>query len=283
MIFSRSNPWTESFVEVAHRQVRHWSSNTHPKKILLIAHGQGEHAGRYEHFTHFLNHEVDQIFAIDHLGHGKSSGARGHIETFKDYTEPLKELILWVKAQSPDAQLHLLGHSLGGLIVLQLIQENLNLPLKSAIVSAPLLDLAFPAPPLKKFFGELIEPILGKLSLSNELDPSWVSHDPQVVSHYKTDPLNHNRVTPRCFVQMQRAMTSVKSFAGELNTPMMMIVPLEDKVVSAAMNRKFFANLKMAKGMSKELQMFPHFYHEAFNELGNERAFNCLSSWLRKI
>ncbi|MCE3009209.1 MAG: alpha/beta hydrolase [Proteobacteria bacterium] len=283
MIYPRPSSWTESFFEIAHRQVRHWSSNSNPKKILIISHGQGEHSGRYAHFTHFLNHEVHQIYALDHLGHGKSEGARGHVESFQDYTDPLKQLIQLVHSKNPEAQIHLLGHSLGGLIVLKTIQESLDLPLKSVIVSAPLLDLAFPAPPVKKFFGELLEPVLGKISLSNELDPSWISHDPQVVAQYQTDPLNHNRVTLRFFVQMQKAMASVKSFDGELNLPFMMIVPLEDKIVSADSNRKFFADLKFAKGINKELQMFPHFYHEAFNDLGNERVFNCLNSWLKKF
>src|SRR5271155_2712257 len=50
-----------------------------PLRVLAIAHGIGEHGGRYLHFPHYLADTVDVVFCPDHRGHGRSEGLRGHV------------------------------------------------------------------------------------------------------------------------------------------------------------------------------------------------------------
>ena len=262
--------------------------NLQTGRVLFVVHGQGEQSDRYEHFAFYLQHSVDAIILLDLPGHGKSLGIRGHIQNFDQYSDAcLTALIhgsdkLKKDFAVPQLELHWFGHSLGGLITLRTLLKKQDLQLKSVTTSAPLLGLAFNPPPLKKFFGILIEPLLGALPLTNELDARDVSHDPSVVEAYTQNPLNHSKVTPRFFVCMSREMELLKAPISEFSYNLLVISPLADRIVSWKAAFQFFERLKMKIGLKKELHTFPNFSHESFNELEKNRAFLCLENWILK-
>ncbi len=253
-------------------------------RFLFLVHGQGEQSGRYEHFAHYLNGKIDAIFCIDLPGHGLSHGPRGHIEKFDDYYRPTLAAFQFandlMKKINPQTEAHWFGHSMGGLISLGILFKQANLNLKSVTISAPLLEIAVPVPPLKKFFGELVEPILGRIKLKNELDGTLVSHDISVAKAYDQDPLNHGFVTPRFFVQLTHEMKKIRETTSEFPYSIMIVVPLDDKIVSAPESLKFYRGLKVKEGCKKYLCSLPNYYHESFNDFGKERAFNALFDWI---
>jgi alpha-beta hydrolase superfamily lysophospholipase len=279
--------WSEESLTIQNGSLhlRIWKSgNLSRGRFLYLIHGQGEQSDRYEHFPHYLNNVVDAVIAIDMPGHGKSKGIRGHIENFDQYSDAaiagFQAAFEWMKKSASQVQAHWLGHSMGGLITLRTLLKEQGLPLKTVTVSAPLLDLALPVPKVKKFFGELVEPILGSLKLSNELDGSLISHDPEVAKAYDTNPLNHNYVTPRFFVNLTKEMPLVRENTGPFAYHLMVLVPLADRIVSWKAAYHFYTDLKMAEGKRKILTSFPNFFHESFNDIGKERAFTALSYWI---
>ena len=61
------------------------------KARLVIAHGLGEHSGRYGRVINRLVPEGLSIWALDFCGHGRSGGKRGHIEIFWYFAERLQQ------------------------------------------------------------------------------------------------------------------------------------------------------------------------------------------------
>ena len=86
------------------------------KAVLVIAHGIGEHSGRYAHVADYFTKRNLAVWACDHRGHGKSGGKRGHVDNFDDYLADLGQMIRIAKDHSPGVKTFLLGLSLGGLI-----------------------------------------------------------------------------------------------------------------------------------------------------------------------
>ncbi|MCG8529886.1 MAG: lysophospholipase, partial [Desulfovibrionales bacterium] len=93
-----------------------WIPPMAPKARLAIVHGLGEHSGRYQNLIAALAPLPISIHALDHRGHGKSAGKRGHINAFSDYTEDLDRFL--DEITTPPLPTFVLGHSLGGLIAL---------------------------------------------------------------------------------------------------------------------------------------------------------------------
>lgn len=251
---------------------------------LFIVHGQAEQSDRYEHFCHYLNGTVEAIACIDLQGHGKSVGTRGHIESYDQYSEVCIEAFNYSKAWleklfASEMDAHWFGHSMGGLITLRTHIKNPDIAVKSVIASAPFLDFAFELPKIKTFLAKLVEPILGGLKSPSGLNASDVSRDPTVAAEYVKNPLNHKYVTPRWLVQTIKEHKFLASTKGPFTHNLLMIVPLGDKIVNPAASYRFFKNIEMPSGKLKMLTALPGYYHESFNDLGKERAFNALLNW----
>ena len=256
------------------------------KRALFIIHGLGEQGDRFTHWPHYLHSCVDAIGLIDLPGHGQSEGTRGHIESFDDYSlaalagfEFFHEQI---NQKLGPTELHWLGTSMGGLVTLRTMIHYKNLPLASVIAAEPQLGIAVPVPAIKEFFGVLIEPVLGKIPLSNEINVRLLSHDESVQKKYKENPLNHSKVSPRLYVNMKKEMATVHNFSEAFPYNLCLMVPLADQIVGWKDAFRFFNQLNMQSKRQKELLTFPNFYHELFNELEKGRAFEALQSWILK-
>src|SRR5437870_5441658 len=92
------------------------SEVAHARGEVLIAHGFGEHSGRYGALTDHLTSHNYSVTAYDHRGHGLSDGLPGHVESFGEYDDDLKKLIASVRSRNESPPLCLIGPSMGGLI-----------------------------------------------------------------------------------------------------------------------------------------------------------------------
>ena len=82
-----------------------WSPET-PKGVILIAHGLGEHSGRYMNVVDALIPEGYAIYALDLRGHGKSEGRRVHVNRFSDYIEDFSIFDKLAREENPDLPFH---------------------------------------------------------------------------------------------------------------------------------------------------------------------------------
>ena len=235
---------------------------------LVIAHGLGEHSGRYGHLAEHLVPGGLSIWAMDHRGHGQSGGRRGHIRTFDEYLNDLYDfVVLCKKNASREKKCFLLGHSLGGLMVL-LFAGLYPKAVDGLIVSSPALGLNMAISRIKRWFGSLMSNLRPTLLLSNELDPAWLSHDKGVVQAYREDPLVHGRISVRWFAEFLSAMEKAAMMAPHLEVPVLMQVAGNDHLVDATVARGFFESLSIR---DKTLHIYDGLYHEIYNELETDR------------
>src|SRR5579863_1139178 len=107
------------------------------KGVVTIAHGYGEHMGRYQHVAERLNEAGFMVYALDHHGHGRSGGTRGRVR-LAAAVDDLDRLIVTVsRARNPDRPQFLLGHSMGGAIALRYAMAHQR-RLAGLVLSAPL-------------------------------------------------------------------------------------------------------------------------------------------------
>ncbi|MBC7387351.1 MAG: lysophospholipase [Cryobacterium sp.] len=249
----------------------HHRKNSAPlQKILVVAHGFGEHGGRYLHFPHYLGDSIDALYVHDLRGHGRSEGMRGDAPSFESLVEDQKLVIKRIHARFPDAELHFLGHSIGGHIGLRVGFLHAGLPLKTFQISAPYLALyQEPALALRVAAGVLAK-TWSSLSLSADIDASLVSRDERVIENYATDRLNHARMSPRFYASMKIAQKDTRSRVSGLNYPLSLHLPLADRLISAKVSREFFDALQ---NEGKQLFEYPELRHEAMNDIGKEAFF----------
>jgi alpha-beta hydrolase superfamily lysophospholipase len=248
---------------------------------MVIAHGLGEHSGRYGNVVERMLPKGISVWVPDHRGHGQSGGKRGHVLKFSQYLSDLRLSVELAGADRPEGMpCFLLGHSMGGLIALNFAQQFAGL-IDGVIASSPALGVAIEIPGVKKILGSFMSYIWPGMTMGNELDAGKISHDPKVVSAYKTDPLVHDRVSARFFTEFLAAMDTVHAQALSLKVPILLQVAGDDHLVNARSSVQFFEKLDIE---DKTLQVYDGRYHEIYNEGEDLRrqVLKDLEDWLEK-
>jgi len=245
--------------------------------VVLIVHGLGEHAGRYDHVARKLISWGFAVRGYDQCGHGESGGGRGSVPTNTRLVEDLTDIVNSTRLRMPDGlPLIVLGHSMGGLVAACFAALRRR-PIDGLVLSSPALDPGLSG--FQKFLLAVMPRIAPNLAVGNGLDASYISHDPAVVAAYKADPRVHDRITPRLARFIADGGPLVLSRAAQWKVPTLLMYAGSDKLVNPRGSRAFVEAAPKDVVTSRE---FPELYHEIFNEPAAMAApvFEQLRQWL---
>ncbi|MFT5258340.1 MAG: alpha-beta hydrolase superfamily lysophospholipase [Saprospiraceae bacterium] len=243
---------------------------------IYVAHGLGEHGGRYEDFALHFNQLGFNVYAHDHRGHGKSSGTRGHINSFSVYSDDLKKVI--EMTSQTDSINYLLGHSLGGVIASGFLLRYPSIITKT-VISAPGFEKKIQPNAIKAGMGKLLANIFPKLTLWNEIDAEWICSSKEVVETYKNDPLVHDRVSAKFFTSFLAEFKNIKNNFSKISNPLLMLIPGSDIIVNHEVSKSLFRSLN---SKNSKLVEYSNSYHELLNEEKTRLlAYVEIESWLQ--
>jgi alpha-beta hydrolase superfamily lysophospholipase len=112
--------------------------NPEARHIVILAHGYGEHLGRYEHAADFLGGRGAIVAGPDHVGHGRSGGERVLIADYEPVVDDLHSVVTRAHERHPSLPLVLIGHSMGGMIGARYAQLH-GEALAGLVLSGPVL------------------------------------------------------------------------------------------------------------------------------------------------
>jgi alpha-beta hydrolase superfamily lysophospholipase len=252
----------------------HLPEEVRPRGQVLLVHGLGEHAGRYDALAGVLNDWGFAVRGYDQYGHGESDGPRGTLPHANRLLDDLADLVESARVRKPGLPLILLGHSLGGLVAASFVARTL-LAVDALVLSSP--ALATRMTPLQKMLMAVVPRIAPNLTMGNGVDPKWLSHDQQVVRAYLNDPRVHDRISGRLarFIEDEGAL--VRARAGAWKVPTLLMYAGDDRVVDSAGSQAFSGAAPSAYVSSR---CFDGLYHEIFNEPGSQPVYDCLRQWL---
>jgi alpha-beta hydrolase superfamily lysophospholipase len=243
--------------------------------VVVMVHGLGEHAGRYEHVARRLNSWGFAVRGFDQYGHGESGGVRGALPSDTRLIDDLADVMDSTRMRMEDGTpLILLGHSLGGLVAATLVAMKKR-PVAGLILSSPALDAGFSR--FQKLLLAVLPRIAPNFTVGNGLDADFLSHDSGVVAEYQRDPLVHDRISGRLARFIADAGPLVLSRAPKWKVPTLLMYAGEDHLVRPAGSRAFAAATPPGVLSAR---CFDGYFHEIFNELDTEPVFEELKLWL---
>jgi alpha-beta hydrolase superfamily lysophospholipase len=242
---------------------------------FAVAHGLGEHAGRYKDFAAAMVQRGMGTFALDLRGHGQSQGQRGHVDAWSQWTDDISAFVREVESQV-EGEVVPLGHSFGGAAMLSTVIAGKVPNTKRFIVSSPALKVKVVLPQWKVNLGQMASRVMPRLAMSNEVDAGTLSRIPEVVGAYRADPLVHAKISSRLFMEWQRATQDVRAHAAEIKQPFLILAGTNDQLIDPAGSEELH---KRAPDTS-ELHLLPGRYHEPFNDVGRDEVFDIIEKWL---
>lgn len=252
-----------------------WLPDAGAKACLAIVHGIGEHSSRYRNVVEHLVPRRFAVYSFDLRGHGKSAGKRGYVNSWEEYRKDVQTFLVKVRKEKPCRRLFLMGHSLGGLIVLNYL---LHYPekLDGVVASAPALAQTGTSP-LLITLAHILSSIAPTLTMKTGLDATAISRDAAVVHAYTSDPLVHGLATPRLGAEMDSTMTWTRAHAADFDLPLLIIHGEDDSIVPCSISREFFDK---ASSQDKTYIGYPGGYHESHNDIHKAQALEDVARWL---
>ncbi|MGW0173556.1 alpha/beta hydrolase [Rhodococcus sp. NPDC003322] len=254
-----------------------WNPDGEPVAILVLAHGLGEHARRYDHVIARLLDLGLVVYAPDHRGHGRSGGKRVELKDWHDYTDDLHRVFELARASHPGLPVYLLGHSMGGAIALDYALDH-QADLAGLILSGPAVDVTSGTPGIVVALGKVIGKYLPGLPVET-LDANLVSRDPEVVAAYNDDPLVHHGKVPAGIARgMILNAESLPPRLPTLTLPLLLLHGEKDGLANVNGSRMIASTAGTEDLTYKE---YPGLYHEVFNEPEQEQVLDDVVGWLK--
>jgi alpha-beta hydrolase superfamily lysophospholipase/predicted GNAT family N-acyltransferase len=242
---------------------------------IYLLHGLGEHCRRYDALARWLNSLGWQVRAHDHRGHGASDGKRGVISHRRELLDDAKAQISRFAAELGGPPV-LLGHSMGGSLAAELVLVD-GLVVRALILSSPALALRLSVG--QRWLLKLMNRLAPGVAVANGIDPTHISHDPDVVAAYRNDPLVHNKVCARLVTSLLYGGELIQERTSALEVPALLMVAGSDRLVDPA------GSVQLSERAGKrglDTRWYESAHHEIFNEAEplRQQVVNDFRDWL---
>jgi len=275
-----SPPFVDTLVSAGGPRLRalSWTPASETRGCVVVVHGLGEHAGRYGRLAHRLNDDGFAVFAYDQRGHGESEGSRGQLSRFDDLVDDLSHMVGRVRSRcGADRPVFVLGHSLGGLVVLRYLQRRPT-GLAGVVLSAPWLETALELPWWKERLARLLMRVAPELTLENEVRPELLTADPVEHRAYLEDPLVHHRISGGFLHEVEAAQEEALRGALDPSLPLLFLLPTDDRLTDQEVVDRYAQD----RTGSVEIARLSGARHEPLNDVGRGSVMARVARWLHE-
>ncbi len=274
--------------------------------IIQIAHGIGEHAGRYDTIAHRLQTEGFTVYANDHRAHGKTAaikqlfGYYDGADYFEDVVEDMHNLSDLMRAEHPDEKFILFGHSMGSLLSRKYVLTYGN-EIDGLILSGTanfikglghfglVATKAVTAVRGRKRGNETLRALFfdefNKKFKPNRTKLDWISSDEKAVDEFEADPYRIENFSLGVFADIisnSRVLNKKNAFtATPDNLPILIFSGDKDPVGEMGKGvTKVARNYKKYGNEDLTFNLYEGGRHEMLNETNSKEVEEDIVTWL---
>lgn len=241
---------------------------------LVLVHGYGEHAGRYDSFAKALNEKNISVMSYDQRGYGKSDGSRAYVKRFQQYVDDLK---IVVDKEDFVLPTFMMGHSMGGLVAVSYFVQNPTNSFKGLISSSALLAVDKDLSPILQMLAPIIGFLFPQLK-TEKLDQTYLTRSEENRTAYNSDPLMYVEGTKaRTAAEMLKTVKTINREFNQVSTSLLVLHGEADRLTMPEGSQKLY---DQASANDKEIKIYPGLYHELIHEPEREEVIGDISSWV---
>ncbi len=247
----------------------------------ILLHDFCEYHGRFNGLVRYLQSNASvNIVAIDYVGHGLSSGIRGHLDDFHCVVDDLRQLVDYLLIQNESQKIILVGHGMGGLVALD-FQNKYGRRYKDKIKKMLLSNflLKDSGSWLGRFGFKLNHFGFGKkLKMHKHYIPEAVTGKVSEQINYAEDPFIIHRPSLSTINLIMEKSNNIYQDSYFIDIPVFIAIGEGDQYIKKNGIEYF------SKGIKKELVMqktYSNMLHDLYNDNDSEVFFNDLLKWAK--
>lgn len=253
--------------------------NGEKEKVIFLFHDVCQYHGRFLSFIKWTqNQDQDVTFvAMDFVGHGCSSGTRGHFDQF-DFLVKDVFYFLFHEEKIENQEWYLVGHGLGGLAILDLLNRyavNFESKIDGLIISNFIFH--FNEIPFMKFLSDSLPKFSSRLRLQKIFLGNEITSDYNEAILFEQDALILHRPTFGVLESIKEQSLGVYREAYFLDWPILVMQSGDDKFLMTKGMEFFLMGVK--KNLLTE-KNYSKLKHDLYNEKDKEQVFNDIIEWI---
>ncbi|WP_260958133.1 bifunctional alpha/beta hydrolase/class I SAM-dependent methyltransferase [Pseudomonas citri] len=246
---------------------RHWPAVTQdpaePRQAVLLFHRGHEHSGRIAHLVDELDLPGFDFFAWDARGHGKSPGERGDSPSFATSARDVQTFCDHIGAthRIDESDIAVVAQSVGAVIVSTWVHDYAP-RIRSLVLASPAFKVKLYVPFARPGLA-LLRKFRGNFFVNSYVKAQFLSHDPERVASYDSDPLITKAISVNVLLGLYEAADRVVADAQAIQVPTQLLISGSDFVVQRKPQEQFFERLG---SLHKEKHILPGFFHDTLGE-----------------
>lgn len=250
---------------------RYWPAvdDALPKRAVLLFHRGHEHSGRVAHLVDEFDLPGHAFFAWDARGHGRSPGERGYSPSLATSVRDIQTFVDHIGATYgiAVAEMAVVAQSVGAVLASTWVHDYAP-PLRALVLASPAfkvkLYVPFARPGLR-----LMHKLRGKFFVNSYVKAKFLTHDPERIASYDTDPLITRPIAVNILLDLYDAAERIVADAAAITVPTQLLISGADWVVHRGPQDAFFDRLG---ARVKEKIVLDGFYHDTLGERDRAKA-----------
>ena len=240
---------------------RHWpaTAGAGPRKAILLFHRGHEHSGRIAHLVDELGLPEFDFFAWD----AQSPGERGDSPSFATSARDVQTFCDHINAtySIEEEDIAVIAQSVGAVIAATWVHDYAP-KIRALVLASPAFKVKLYVPFARPGLA-LMRKFRGNFFVNSYVKAKFLSHDPERVASYDSDPLITKAISVNVLLGLYEAADRVVADAQAIQVPTQLLISGSDFVVHRKPQQQFFDRLGSLK---KELHILPGFFHDTLGE-----------------
>ncbi len=256
---------------------RCWLPERDFKTLIIGSHGFTANSGIY--FNVGLEFaSLGYGFCMhDQRGHGRtpSDMDRGYVNSFNEFLEDLEAFTLFARGRYGGEKVVLLGHSMGGLIVL-LYAGKIGRIGDAVVSCSPAVKI-----PIKKIYRFLLA-ILSAITPRKKIRVSSSSGTSEEIDKniIKDSDLALKEVSARLLHELFKAQEEFWRYVDKIRTPVLLVHGKKDNLIPVEASVRTYESLRTE---IKELKTYENVGHNIFHEPGWRGIIKDITKWVENL
>jgi alpha-beta hydrolase superfamily lysophospholipase len=248
---------------------RHWRAEGARRGAIVLLHRGHEHGGRMAHLVEELQLPDFEVFAWDARGNGRSPGPRGDSPSFAALARDLQCFVAHLCEQHALAQedIAVVAQSVGAVVAATWTHDYAP-KIRALVLASPAFKVKLYVPFARPGLA-LMHKLFGNFFVNSYVKAKFLTHDPQRIASYESDPLIARPISVRVLLGLYEAAERVVADAQAVQVPTQLLISGADWVVHHGPQHQFFDRLGST---IKEKHVLPGFYHDTLGELERAKA-----------